>query len=125
MKFVVKMDLPGAEELIRKKGIGPGGRVQMFHTANVGRRIEKYIPKQTGNLRRVKYKTSTQITFSSPYAKYQYYGKVMKGKAPRVVTGKNLNYQEGGPFWDRALVADEGEVLREELQAFINRGGGA
>lgn len=124
MRFKVKIDVPGAAELIQKKGLGPGGRVQQFHTANVSRRIEKYIPKQTGALRgRLKRISGTIVKVLGPYAKYQYHGKVMVGRAPKRVTNQSLNYSEGGPYWDRSLVAEEGEVMREELQAYINRGG--
>ncbi len=129
MRFTVKVDLPSAEELIRKKGLGKNGDVQRFHTMNVNRRITRYMPYRTGALStKLKHVVSdTEIEIIGPYARYQYFGKVMVGKAPKVATDKPLNQKphspgndRAGPFWDRALVAAEGDQLTRELQEYID-----
>lgn len=142
----VKLDLPSAAELVQKKGFGPDGHVQRFHTANVNRRIGKYMPRLTGTLETdLKHAFGTKIVVLGPYAKYQYYGKAMvdsvTGKGPAnipgvgyrfrrgatlAVTDRNLEYTkthnpQAGPFWDRALVAAEGDALVADLQRYIDR----
>lgn len=128
MKFTMKAILPGESELIRRKGLDQNGRVQRFHTNNVNRRIGKYMPHLSGALEtKLKHiRSDTEIEVLGPYAKYQFYCKVMVGKAPKKVTDKPLEYTDdfnpkAGPFWDRALSAAEGDAMREDLQRYINR----
>ena len=61
-----------------------------------------------------------------PYARYQYYGKVMEGPAPRRVTDRPLNYDktknpQAGPYWERRLMAAEGEQIGKDLADYITR----
>lgn len=125
---IKKIVLPTASQLIRKKGLGKNGRVQMFHTANVSRRIGKYMPHLTGALEtKLKHiRSGTEIEVLGPYAKYQYHGKVMVGRPPKIVTNKPLEYtkdfnRRAGPYWDKALIAAEGKAMTADLQRYINR----
>lgn len=143
----VRVDIPSANEMIRRLGLGEDGAVQKFHTANVNRRIGRYMPHLTGTLEtKLKHiSSSTEIEVLGPYARYQYYGKVMvnaktgngpafiPGVGPRYkkrtilkVTDRSLEYTrthnlKAGPFWDRALVAAEGDAIVADLQDFIKR----
>lgn len=58
-----------------------------------------YIPRQTGSLEQSGISGtkigSGLLVYNSPYARYQYYGKVMVGRAPKTVTSKNLKYYHG------------------------------
>lgn len=143
----IKLNLPSGAVLADRKGFGPNGHVQAFHTANVNRRIGKYMPHLTGVLEtKLKIARGTEIVVLGPYAKYQYYGKVMvdsvTGKGPvnipdvgyrfrkgatLAVTDRNLEYTktfnpQAGPFWDRALVAAEGTALVADIQRYLERG---
>lgn len=40
----VTLDFPAAEEILQEVGLDEQGDAQMFHTKNVLRRIQKYIP---------------------------------------------------------------------------------
>lgn len=143
----IKVDIPSAGKLIQKLGIDETGDAQRFHTMNISRRIGKYMPHLTGaletKLKRIS--SPTEIAVLGPYAKYQYYGKKMvnaeTGKGPALIPGvgyryrkgtilkatdKNLEYtttfnENAGPYWDRALMAAEGDAIREDLQRYINR----
>lgn len=128
MKFTVKVDMPKAAELVRRKGLDKDGHVQRFHTNNVNRRITRYMPYRTGALAtKLKHvRSGTEIVVLGPYAKYQYHGKVMVGPAPKVATDKDLVYTttfntQAGPYWDRALVAAEGRAMTKDLQDYIDR----
>lgn len=131
MKVTVKVEMKSAQEILERHGLTGNGNVQRFHTMNVNRRIGKYMPHLSGALetKSKRMASGTEITILAPYAKYQYYGKVMVGSPPKILTGRNLQYTKdfnplAGPYWDRALVAAEGEVLVEELQAYITKRGG-
>lgn len=129
MRALVKVVMNPTNVIIRDKGLQAGGRVQMFHTANVLRRIQKYMPKDTSTLIKSAINQTDirkpYIIIDTPYAKYQYYGKVMIGPAPKVVTDRPLNYSTAknplaGPFWDRRLSVAEGRALSAELQRYID-----
>ena len=136
-------------EIIRAKGVGKAGDVQQFHTANVLRRIKRYMPFVTGATYKI---TAVQtvirkpeIVTDTPYAKYLFYGvkmidprinasgfltpegwRSLGGKGVKVKTSEPLNYNRSknpaaGPRWDLALSAAEGEAMRADLQRYINR----
>lgn len=138
-----------ANEIIRNKGMDKPGDVQQFHTANVLRRIKKYMPFVSGATYKI---TAIQtvirkpeIVTDVPYGKYLFYGKKMidprinasgfltpegwrslSGKGVKVLTNEPLNYNRtknsaAGPRWDRALSAAEGKAMAEDLQRYINR----
>lgn len=57
-----------------------------------------YVPRLSGALERSGISGtkigSGLIVYQSPYGRYQYYGKVMVGKAPKQVTDKDLIYSK-------------------------------
>ena len=128
----VAVELRPVREIIRKKGLMPGGAVQRQHTANVLRRIVRYLPYRSGEtIKQTIIQTDIsrpEIVTRSPYAKYIYYGKVMVGEAPKQLTDRPLRYTTGanknplaGPRWDRRLVSAEGKLLARELQSYLDR----
>ena len=149
MSVKVKLQIPGAAELIRRKGLAGDGAVQMFHTQNVLRRIKRYMPYKSG----ATYKLTViqtdirkpEIVTDTPYTHYLFRGEVWGPNIPRrengvIVgwwsppvkhpTGRKLEYTrtihnpEAGPRWDKALSAAEGEALRADLQRYIDRRSG-
>ena len=129
----VTLRIKDARQLLEDKGLDPGGDVQRFHTQNVLRRIQKYMPYRTGTTIKLTIAQTDvnqpYIVTNTPYARYLYYGKAMAGRAPRTATERALVYTRSkhplaGPYWDRALVAAEMPILQRELQAYINKKGG-
>lgn len=126
----IKFELDSIRSIVRRHGLDSGGAVQRFHTSNVLRRIIRYMPYRSGmTIKITQLQTNVSqplIITDTPYAKYLYYGKMMVGKAPKVLTDKPLEYTLdknplAGPFWDRRLAANEGDVIAQELQAYIDR----
>lgn len=131
MKVVgrVAVNMKPVMRILKEKGLTADGDVQRFHTANVLRRIIKYMPYRTGIMIKL---TQTQtdvcrprIVTDTPSARYLYYGKVMVGKAPKTVTDKDLRYTkdknpQAGPFWDRSLKAAEMPAMQADLQNYVN-----
>lgn len=128
-KIVIKMDPVNA--ILTRLGVGKSGKVQRFVTEMVDRRLVQYMPCRSGalstGLKRVK--NATEIEVRGPYARYQYYGKVMVGPPPKMVTDRPLNYDKtghplAGPFWDRRMMAAEGKQLAAEVQRYVRGKGG-
>ena len=46
--MIVRVDIKPVSQIIQDKGLSPTGDVQRFHTNNVIRRIQKYMPYRTG-----------------------------------------------------------------------------
>ena len=142
------LTMKDANQIIRDKGLDPGGDAQAFHTMNVLRRIKKYMPFLSGSLYKMtQIQTDIrkpEIITDAPQAEFLYHGKVMidpkinaagfmtsegwrsrKGST-KVVTSRNLEYTKtknpaAGPYWDRELSAAEGAALAADLQRFMNR----
>lgn len=130
MSTKVKLEMKPIATILARLGIDKNGRVQRFLTETVNRRITRYMPFRTGVLAtKLKFVSSpTEITVNGPYARYQYYGKVMVGKPPKQVTDTGLTYDKtkhpnAGPFWDRRLMAAERDAIVQDVQERIKRGG--
>lgn len=129
----VTVNMKPVNQILKAKGLTAGGDVQRFHTANVLRRIVRYMPYRSGATIKLTMAQSPiskpEIVTDAPYARYLYYGKVMAGRAPKTVTDKDLDYTrtknpQAGPFWDRRLVAAEGKALQADLQRYVDRKAG-
>ena len=147
--MIVQVKCKSASQIIRDHGLDRNGDVQRYWTNIVNRRLSRYMPYRPGSgalSSKLKYASGpAEITVRAPYAKYQYYGKVMvdpninaagfltkdgtwrsrKGAA-KVLTDRNLTYDtsknaDAGPYWDRRLVAAEGDAMAQEIREYIRR----
>lgn len=124
-------------------GLEQNGRVQKFFTKTCEKHMDKYIPYDKGNLRTIKDVQDDSITYESPYARYQYYGKKMvmpeNGKSAfyspdygfwskkgetKTLTDEDLIYHTPGtgPYWDKRMVSAEMDKVVKEVQDYVNRG---
>ena len=123
----VRVKMKPVNTILTRMGVKPDGDVQMFVTNTVNRRIIRYMPFRSGALStKLKHiKSATEIEVLGPYARYQYYGKVMEGPAPKAVTDRDLKYDKtknplAGPFWDRRLIANEGAQIAGEVRRYVS-----
>lgn len=130
MNITGKITVKPPSQIVKELGTGRGGAVQMFHTQNVIRRIQKFMPYRSGALIKLMIAQSPVsepfVNIDAPPARYLYYGKAMEGKPPKRVTDRDLHYTitknpQAGPFWDRRLLAAEKSVMQKELQDFADR----
>ena len=147
----IKVDMAPVRDILNRLGVTDRGDVQRFHTANVLRRIQRYLPYRSGATIKLMIAHSPVaepfIHVDAPYARMLYYGKVMvdpetgaagfltangwrfrKG-GPKVVSDRDIQYDktknpQAGPYWDRALLAAEGAAMRQDLQYYVNRRAG-
>lgn len=68
------MGLKPISEIKANLGIEPNGKVQKYFTERCYQHMDKYVPKDTGNLRENVILDSDSITYQSPYAHAQYVG---------------------------------------------------
>lgn len=146
---IAYLEMNSVNTILRNKGLDKVGDVQQFHTANVLRRIKRYMPFVTGMTYKVTVVqtdiSKPEIVTNTPYAKYLFYGKKMidprinasgfltpegwrslGGKGVKVLTNEPLDYNRNknraaGPRWDLALSAAEGKAMAADLQRYINR----
>lgn len=146
----VRVDMKPVKQIMKRLGIDARGDVQRFHTANVKRRIQKYMPYRTGATIKLMIAQSPVnepfLHVNVPYARMLYYGKVMvdpetgmagfltpngwrsrRGPA-KVASSRDIQYDKtrnprAGPFWDRRLTAAEGRQMATELQDYVRRRG--
>ncbi len=147
----IKVDMAPVQKVMDGLGVTARGDVQKFHTANVRRRIQKYMPYRTGATIKLMIVQSPAdepfIHVDAPYARMLYYGKVMvdpdtgaagfltkngwrsrKG-VKKVESSRKIKYDQtknpkAGPFWDRRLIAEEGPAMQQDLQAYVDRRAG-
>lgn len=124
MKIKVEFD---AKQILASRGLGATKKVQKYLASEVKRLSDKYVPMQQGML-----KNNAQIAgdgsfivYNQPYAHYQWYGKVMAGRAPKHYTDDDLTYN-GAPMrgarWTERMMIDKKEDIEKSVEAFIKRG---
>lgn len=128
MGTTVKVEMRPVNVILNRIGVGADGDVQMQVTRIINQRITRYMPYRTGVLAtKLKHiKSPTEIEVLGPYARYQYFGKVMVGPPPKVVTNRDLVYTKtknplAGPFWDRRMMQAEGKQIANEIQRYVDR----
>ena len=96
-------------------GLEPNGRVQRYFTERCYAYMDKYVPKDNGDLRTIVDIQPDSITYESPYARYQYYGVREDG------THKVQHYTTAGtgPYWDKKMVSAEMKDLVKEVQDYV------
>ena len=119
----IKVDINTAQ-ILKSRGLGGDHRTQVFLASEVKRLSDPYVPMQQGHLKNqaVVASDGSTLTYTQPYAHYQYYGKVMAGRAPKKYTGDDLTYHGGpmrGPQWEKRMLADKSGDLVNNVKTYI------
>lgn len=113
------------DKIKRRLNIQEGGSAHAFLTETCYKKMDKYVP-MSGKNSRVSLRTNVDvktdsITYESPYASYQYFGKRKDGS--HVI--RNWTTPGTGPKWDKRMIsADMWEVVKEVGQYIRTHGGG-
>ena len=133
--FKVKVKINNVNKILKDHGLNEEGRVIKFLRDDADRLMNPYIPMDNGMLRRNKsYPSNHEIKYISPYAKYQYYGKLMLAKngsswakkgEKKVLTSRNLKYHTSGtgPKWNELMMQRNKNTLIKDVENFIKIGG--
>ena len=105
-----------------------------FLRDTVERLCDPFIPFDSGMLRKIKsHPSNNEIKYNSPYAKFQYYGKLMltekgsswarKGEI-KSVTSKNLKYHTSGTGakWEQLMLQRRKNDLISDVENYIKKG---
>lgn len=100
-------------------------RAQIFVDSEVLRLSAPYIPLQTSMLQKSgilgTVPGSGEVVWNAPYARYQYYGKVMIGRAPKQLTDRDLTYHGApmrGKLWFERMKADHKQHILAGARRF-------
>ena len=133
--FTVKIRMNSTNKILKDHGLNKDGRVTRFLRDDADRLMNPFVPMDNGMLRRNKtYPKNNEIKYTSPYAKYQYYGKLMltkKGASwaklgeKKVLTSKNLKYHTSGtgPKWNELMMQRRKNDLVKDVENYIKSGG--
>ena len=102
--------------MLKKRGLSLMAEFKKLFTAMCALEMDP-IPMQQGILKNTRQIGVDRVTYNSPYATFQYHGKVMIGVETRsayakkgelkIVTGRDLKYHgapKRGKLWDKAYV---------------------
>lgn len=135
MQLNIKVKMNSSNKIIKDHGLDKDGRVVRFLRDTADRFMNPFIPIDNGDLRRIKtYPSNNEIKYTSTYAKYQYYGKLMLAKngsswaklgEKKVLTSKNLKYHSSGtgPKWNKIMMQRRKKDLVKDIESFIKSGG--
>lgn len=132
MQFDAHLDMKPTAEMIKSHGLGEGGEIQKYVDSECLRVMSPYTPMLSGMME----KSATAgtvigsgiIEYNSPYARFQYYGKVMiyeptgstwapfggkKAVIERDLIHNTSRHAKAGPYWfDRAMQDHKEEILQ-------------
>ena len=109
------VNIKPVSQIKAKLGLEPDGETQKFFTNTCYKHMDKYVPMREGNLRINVDVQDTSITYESPYAEYQYYGRRKDGS--RQV--KKYTTPGTGTRWDRRMVSAEIKDVVKEVQDYM------
>ena len=94
-------------KIVDKYGMQEKGDTQLFLANTCFRRMQKYVPFETGALSTTATIKPGSVTYEQPYAHKQY--TTNKGKGIR------------GKYWDRKMIANEKELVAQEVEAYAKK----
>lgn len=134
-KFNVKVKMNSVNKIIKDHGLDSNGRATRFLRDEADRLMNPFVPMDNGMLRRNKtYPNASTIKYTSPYAHYQYTGKLMLTKSgssyakkgeKKFYTSKKLKYHTSGTgdHWEKLMLQRHRNDLTKDVQNYINSGG--
>ena len=95
------------KKIIDKYGMQENGDTQLFLANTCFRRMQKYVPFDTGTLSTHATVRPGSVTYEEQYAHKQY--TTNKGKGIR------------GKYWDKRMVSAEKELIVKEVEAYAKK----
>lgn len=134
--FNVKVKMNKTSKIIKDHGLDKNGRVIAYLRNTADRLMMPFVPGGSGGmLAKLKtYPNNYSIKYTSPYAHYQYTGKLMLAKngsswakkgEKKYYTSKKLKYHTSGTgdHWDKMMLQRRGKELAKDVENYIKTGG--
>ena len=140
----MKVEIKPISTIKARIGIQEGGPAHAFFTNSCYRHMGQFVPGgEDGMLNQNVDLQIDSITYKSPYAHYQYIGKLYvdpkyeKGAfysedygfwsrpgITKIPTNKDLEYHTPGTgnYWDKKMWSSKSKEVIKEVQAYIDRG---
>lgn len=123
MKITIQTHIEPSS-ILKARGLGSSSAARKHLATTVARLSDKYVPMQQGTLKNTRKidRDGKFILYNQPYAHYQYYGKVMGGRAPKRYTGADIQYHGAplrGAFWDKRMMADRRQEVLDDMAKFV------
>lgn len=107
MKITYTLKDFNSKRIIDKYGMQKDGSTQLFLANTCFRRMQKYVPFDTGALSTTTTVKPGSVTYEQPYAHRQY--TTNKGKGIR------------GRYWDKKMVANEKDEVAKEVENYAKK----
>ena len=107
MKITYELKDFDKKKIIDKYGMQENGNTQLFLANTCFRRMQKYVPFETGALSTTVTVKPGSVTYEQPYAHKQY--TTNKGKGIR------------GKYWDKKMVANEKNLVAKEVENYAKK----
>ena len=109
MALTLKYNLEDFDKnkIVSKFEMQEGGKTRLFLADTCFRRMQKYVPFETGTLSTTATVKPGKVIYEMPYAHKQYTGN--KGKGIR------------GKYWDRKMVSAEKELIIKEVEEYAKK----
>lgn len=134
--FNMKVRLNKPAKIIQDHGLSENGKVTRHLRDEIDRLMAPFVPGGAGGeLEKNKtYPKPNQIKYISPYAHYQYTGKLMLAKngsswakkgEKKHYSNKKLKYHTSGTGakWDKLMLQRHKASLEKDIQEYIKNGG--
>lgn len=95
------------DKIVDKYGMQEGGNTQLFLANTCFRRMQKYVPFDTGALSTTVTIKPGKVIYEQPYSHKQYTNN--KGKGIR------------GKYWDKKMVSAEKQLIIKEVEAYAKK----
>lgn len=106
--MAIKVQIDSASKIKKRLGIEKNGKAQLFLATEATKRMDKYVPKESGVLKDSHDIEPHKITYFQLYARKQFY--TNKGKGIR------------GKRWDLKMLSAEKKMLVKDLENYVKRG---
>lgn len=134
--FNVKVKMNKTSKIIKDHGLDKNGNVTTYLRNTADRLMTPFVPGGSGGmLAKLKtYPNNYSIKYTSPYAHYQYTGKLMLTKngsswakrgEKKYYTNKKLKYHTSGTgdHWDKMMMQRRGKELAKDVENYAKTGG--
>lgn len=134
--FNVKVKMNKTSKIIKDHGLDKNGNVTTYLRNTADRLMTPFVPGGAGGmLAKLKtYPNNYSIKYTSPYAHYQYTGKLMLTKngsswakrgEKKYYTSRRLKYHTSGTgdHWDKMMMQRRGKELAKDVENYAKTGG--
>lgn len=136
MKLNVKVKMNSINKILKDHGLDKDGQVTKYLRDSADRLMTPFVPGGSGGeLAKIKtYPSNHEIKYTSPFAHYQYLGKLMlakngsswakKGEKKHYTNNKLKCHTSGtGAKWDKLMLQRHRNDLINDVENFIKSGG--